>query len=40
MVMSDEWAQYQDDDQGKSRFVRELVVNENFWENLIIFSLL
>ena len=29
MVMSDKWAQYRDDDQGKARFVHELVVNED-----------
>ncbi|XP_052195081.1 uncharacterized protein LOC127803091 isoform X3 [Diospyros lotus] len=34
MVMSDEWGQYRDDDQGKARFVYELVVNENFWEKI------
>ena len=40
MVMSDEWAQYQDDDQGKARFVRELVVNEDLWEKKLIIFLL
>ncbi|XP_057994474.1 uncharacterized protein LOC110655169 [Hevea brasiliensis] len=29
MVMSDQWAQYREDDQGKARFVRDKVVDED-----------
>ncbi|XP_057992319.1 uncharacterized protein LOC131173817 [Hevea brasiliensis] len=33
MVMSDQWAQYGEDDQGKARFVHDKVVDEDWWEN-------
>ncbi|XP_058005467.1 uncharacterized protein LOC110671042 [Hevea brasiliensis] len=34
MVMSDQWAQYREDDQGKARFVRDKVVDEDWWEKV------
>ncbi|XP_057990609.1 uncharacterized protein LOC110669437 [Hevea brasiliensis] len=34
IVMSDQWAQYQEDDQGKARFVRDKVVDKDWWENV------
>ncbi|XP_012853201.1 PREDICTED: uncharacterized protein LOC105972768 [Erythranthe guttata] len=34
MVFSEQWAQYREDDQGKARFVRDTVVNEDWWKNV------
>ena len=34
MVMSEQWVQYRDDDQGKAKFVREKIVDENWWEKI------
>ena len=34
MVMSEQWVQYRDDDQGKAKFVREKIVYENWWKNI------
>ncbi|XP_021644962.2 uncharacterized protein LOC110638655 [Hevea brasiliensis] len=34
MVMSDQWAQYREDDQGKARFVHDKVVDEDWWKNV------
>ncbi|XP_057996523.1 uncharacterized protein LOC110669704 [Hevea brasiliensis] len=34
MVMSDQWAQYREYDQGKARFVRNKVVDEDCWEKV------
>ncbi|XP_058007979.1 uncharacterized protein LOC110662435 [Hevea brasiliensis] len=34
MVMSDQWAQYREDDQGKARFVRDKVIDEDWWEKV------
>ncbi|XP_057994362.1 uncharacterized protein LOC110631754 [Hevea brasiliensis] len=34
MVMSDQWAQYREDDQDKARFVRDKVVDEDWWEKV------
>ncbi|XP_057992401.1 uncharacterized protein LOC110663304 [Hevea brasiliensis] len=34
MVMSDQWAQYQENDEGKARFVHDKVVDEDWWENV------
>ncbi|XP_057985282.1 uncharacterized protein LOC110646134 [Hevea brasiliensis] len=34
MVMSYQWAQYREDDQGKARFVRDKVVDEDWWEKV------
>ncbi|GJT24413.1 putative hAT dimerization domain, ribonuclease H-like domain protein [Tanacetum coccineum] len=31
LVMSEEWASYREDDQDKARFVREKVLNEDWW---------
>ncbi|XP_012854393.1 PREDICTED: uncharacterized protein LOC105973898 [Erythranthe guttata] len=34
MVFSEQWAQYREDDQGKARFVRDTVVNEDWWKKV------
>lgn len=34
MVMSEEWVQYRDDDQEKAKFVREKIVDEEWWEKI------
>ncbi|XP_058009561.1 uncharacterized protein LOC110640551 [Hevea brasiliensis] len=34
MVMSNQWAQYREDDQSKARFVRDKVVDEDWWEKV------
>lgn len=34
MVLSEQWAQYREDDQEKARFVRKLVLNEDWWEKV------
>ncbi|XP_058005489.1 uncharacterized protein LOC131181439 [Hevea brasiliensis] len=34
MIMSDQWAQYQEDDQGKTRFVCEKVADQHWWEQI------
>ena len=34
MVMSEQWVQYRDDDQGKAKFVREKIVDENWWKKI------
>ena len=35
MVMSEQWVQYRDDDQEKAKFVRERIVDEDWWEKII-----
>ncbi|XP_050205791.1 uncharacterized protein LOC126655601 isoform X1 [Mercurialis annua] len=41
MVLSEQWMLYRADDQGKARFVRDLILDENWWAklNYIIFLL-
>ncbi|XP_050238985.1 uncharacterized protein LOC126688363 [Mercurialis annua] len=34
MVLSEQWMQYRADDQGKARFVRDLILDENWWVKL------
>ncbi|CAH9118983.1 unnamed protein product [Cuscuta epithymum] len=34
MVLSDEWASYREDDQGKARFVREKILSEYWWDQI------
>ncbi|XP_058005468.1 uncharacterized protein LOC131181423 [Hevea brasiliensis] len=34
MVMSDQWAQYREDDQDKARFVHDKVIDEDWWEKV------
>lgn len=34
MVLSEQWAQYREDDQGKARFVRDTVLSEDWWEQV------
>ncbi|XP_044482007.1 uncharacterized protein LOC123208540 [Mangifera indica] len=31
MIVSEQWGQYREDDQGKTRFVRDKVLDENWW---------
>ncbi|KAK7300483.1 hypothetical protein RJT34_11327 [Clitoria ternatea] len=34
LVLSEEWASYREDDQGKARFVREKVLSDNWWDQI------
>ena len=34
MVISEEWSSYRDDDIGKANFVKEKIVNDDWWEKV------
>ncbi|KAL6587767.1 hypothetical protein OROMI_000745 [Orobanche minor] len=34
MVISDEWASYREDDMGKANFVKEKIVNDDWWDKV------